>query len=203
MTDTIPETFSVAQILKSVENYSLPFVPLPDSVVTVTSRKRRLVRNLVVKDAAKVLKTLLESIQDRAVTEIRHGTVEERRIHLDLFCQCEGTDQKSMVVLERCMVDSAYNDEYMWLQMHGPQPHDEGWLNSEAAWIAQRMEEGFVILDRRKLCDHIYASLDITQTTAVVTEALGKIFRLPHRKEMKTLVRLEDIEQFVVFSVHL
>jgi len=97
------------------------------------------------------------------------------------------------------VVENPGIDEYVWVMMHGGTPFDKGWLKMGGDWlIFPRPEKGsLLVVDRVKLNEHIALNV-VPQFVTAAKDAVGKIYRLPRRNEMKTLIRWIDLEELGV-----
>lgn len=86
-------------------------------------------------------------------------------------------------------------DNYFWILLHGIKNVDRGYLHDErVAFIAQEIEGGFLLLDRKALQHKLYDYLPQDgSTVSKPNEAIYKNYKIGLRKEMKTLIPAEDI----------
>lgn len=98
-------------------------------------------------------------------------------------------------------VNECSQDEYFIFTLHGIKPQDEGAINNDRIdWIAQEVENGFVIFERQRLQAFIYSKLptDGSKTCTKPKDAIYGMMKLGTCKEIKTLVPSKDLEDIVL-----
>lgn len=113
--------------------------------------------------------------------------------HIDLYLTRHenviSVDVKSRKKLSRR--DNEYNDDLTWIEFKNVRGND-GWLYGKADKIVFEREKDFVLVDRAMLqhfCEQKVSEVFVSTSK----EALYKKYQRPNRKDVITLVKLDDV----------
>ena len=92
--------------------------------------------------------------------------------------------------------DSEPQDNWQWVELHGVNPNDQGWLfGRKADWIAFETYKSFIIVDKQKLIKFIRESIDTTSLVLSPGEAKYRVYSRNNRFDAITLVETEKLNQ--------
>ncbi len=145
----------------------------------------------------------LLSNQPNEISEIKTTSDEDRYLHhaeiiANFSDAASETSWRKIKVLDRkklLMNDEEKQDDFLWILLHDIKPTDLGYLHEkEIDYLAQEVSDGFVLIDRKVLKEYICDQLPQNGiTTSVPKEAIYRILKIGRRRELKTLVPMEDI----------
>jgi len=88
-------------------------------------------------------------------------------------------------------------DEWQWIELHGVQPNDNGWLfNRKSEWIAFETATSFIIVDRKRLIRFVEENVDMTSLVTAPSEARYKVYSRNKRSDALTLVETKRLQMF-------
>lgn len=83
---------------------------------------------------------------------------------------------------------------FVWMELHGVHSLDGGYLHGCADIIILETVDDYILFDREKLLKYITTKIDVNDPPVTsVKEALYRVYRLPSRYFMRTLVRVDDL----------
>jgi hypothetical protein len=91
--------------------------------------------------------------------------------------------------------DSAVQDEWIWIELHGVRENDKGWLyGSKADLISFEKKKSFIIVKRVDLMNKILKVIDLTTLVPTARDAKYKIYQRVGRPDKITLIQMNDLE---------
>ncbi len=213
--------FSPSELAKEVKEYAIPI--FPDEMFSSKPKEERRLENWkplppikkeVVKSDVnlpakipkppKIVQECIDllSQQKDDILEVTNTSDEDRYLrHAEIMVKLKHFEMRGeckIKVLDRkkfLMNDEEKQDEYLWILLHGIKPKDLGYLHEESIdFLAQEIENGFLLMRRNVLQEHIYNLLPPDGvTTSTPKEAIYRILKIGRRRELKTLVPMEDI----------
>lgn len=91
--------------------------------------------------------------------------------------------------------DSALQDHWLWIELHGVRKDDPGWLyGGQADLIAFETKDAFVIVRRTDLIKLVEKLVDFNCIVSRPKEAQYKVYRRPRRPDRITLIELENLK---------
>lgn len=103
-------------------------------------------------------------------------------------------DVKAMKRLNRS--NSAPQDEWHWIELHGVRKNDEGWLyGGKADLIAFETKSSFIIVKREDLIKFIEDKVDFSTKVSSSYDAKYKIYQRKNRYDKLTLVKTDDLRK--------
>lgn len=91
--------------------------------------------------------------------------------------------------------DSETQDEYCWVELHGVNEGNDGWLfGGQSDLIAFEKVDSFVLVPRLRLIEYVN-NLPLTELTDDPYEAIGRIYQRRGRVDKLTLIPTSEIEK--------
>ena len=128
-------------------------------------------------------------LKKRAV-KARASDLQEQFSHVDYFTDYGKIDVKARKRVAR--KDSDVQDNLVWLEFKNVQGRF-GWLYGEADWIAFERVDDFVMVKRHELALMGEKLCDLGDRVATGKEALYKGYQRRGRKDLLSIVKMEDI----------
>lgn len=117
--------------------------------------------------------------------------------HIDFLLTHPDGSEESVEVKARkksSRSDDKVQDEWIWIEFKNVQGKD-GWLYGKADRIAFQVEEGFVMIDRKKLVKLAEKLIDLEDIVKKSSDAQYKGYRRWNRpKELVGMLKMDDIK---------
>lgn len=121
----------------------------------------------------------------------RRATMAEQFVHVDFYSGvCGDIDVKARKTLHR--KENKLQDELIWVEFCNVQGR-LGWLHGAATTIAFERKKDFVLVQREDLLDFALEKCDLNDFTKRSWEAVYKAYTRPNRKDLLSLVRMDDV----------
>jgi hypothetical protein len=92
--------------------------------------------------------------------------------------------------------DSEPQDNWQWVELHGVNPNDQGWLfGRNTDWIAFETNKSFILVDKQKLIKLVKESIDTTSLVLSPGEAKYRVYSRKNRFDAITLIETEKLNQ--------
>lgn len=135
--------------------------------------------------------------QSKGWVTIDPTAVEDKKYHIDLIIQKGETkhriDVKCMKRIAR--TDSAPQDEWVWLELHGTNKGNPGWIHGgKADYIAFERINTFLIVKRLSLIDYVKDNIG-TRWVTRPNQAKYCLYQRTGREDILTLVKAEDLKK--------
>jgi len=102
-------------------------------------------------------------------------------------------DVKAMKRISR--YDSAVQDTWLWVELHGVRNYDRGWLyDGKADLIAVENVKSFVIIKRINLIELVERLVDRNSVVSVAKEAKYKVYSRHSRPDRISMIETEKLE---------
>jgi hypothetical protein len=91
--------------------------------------------------------------------------------------------------------DAAFQDEWIWIELHSVRKHDAGWLyRGSSDLIAFETKDSFVMVQRSDLIRLVEKLVDFKSRVSTAKEAKYKIYSRRNRPDKITLIELEKVK---------
>lgn len=214
--------FSPADLANEVRDHAIPnfadeiipekarryekWKPLPSIKKKTVKSSSNVVLPAKIPKAPKIVGRCVDllSNQPTEISEIKTTSDEDRYLHhaeiIAKFSDAAASENswRKIKVLGRkklLMNDEENQDDFLWILLHDIKPTDLGYMHEkEIDYLAQEVSDGFILIDRKVLKEYICDQLPQNGiTTSVPKEAIYRILKIGRRRELKTLVPMEDI----------
>ena len=141
------------------------------------------------------VETSFQDILDRRDIKYRRATLDEQYKHFDYI-----TDRGTIDVKARKRVntsDSSEQDELVWLEFKNT-AGKKGWLASDVDLIAFERAEDFVLVRRQALHHMAMSKCNLEDKVSRGSEALYKGYQRNGRKDLLSIVKMQDILDLTV-----
>ena len=91
--------------------------------------------------------------------------------------------------------DEKVQDKWIWIELHGVRPKDDGWLYGKAKVIAFETTDSFILVKRSDLITlvHKYVNLDSQVFSAI--EAKYKVYQRKGRADKITMIETDRLKE--------
>jgi hypothetical protein len=119
----------------------------------------------------------------------RKASLDEQFDHTDIICGDMKIDVKSMKRVKR---SSRIQDEFTWIEFKNTAGM-EGWIFGSGTHIAFEIPKGFILVKKKDLAQMALTKCDLTTLVTSPNDALYKGYSRPNRKDLISIVRMQDI----------
>lgn len=130
---------------------------------------------------------------------VMRSTKEQDMIdHFDrvIYKDCIGPKRVEIKGLKRITFQDKFQDKYTWIELHGINEKDQGWLYGRADIIAFERTNHFLLVDRHELINLINNIVNFNVRVENPEDALYKVYNRKERPyERSTLIELSTIEE--------
>lgn len=118
--------------------------------------------------------------------------------HWDYLLEKDGqstkVDVKAMKRISRN--DANIQDRYIWIELHGVRPYDEGWLyGGKADHFAFEIMTGFIIVKREDVIQLLERLVDFKIQVQHPAQAIYRIYQRQGRPDKLTLIETEKLKE--------
>ena len=137
---------------------------------------------------------IFESLAKKRNLKVKKASFSQQIAHIDFILTDKNNVSHFVDVKARKKISrssSEFTDELIWIELKNGQGNN-GWLHGSADFIAFERENDFVIASRKNLvilCERIISNSIVEKSS----EALYKLYTRKGRKDLLSLIKMEDI----------
>ena len=135
--------------------------------------------------------------QDKGYEVRKSSAKEDIWSHIDYYITNKQGDVKSFDVKSRKRTsrnDNKFNDEWVWVEFKNVRGY-RGWLKGKADFIAFETKDSFLSVRRKDLLELCERLVNLENKVSTSSEAKYSAYTRRGRKDVLSLVKLEDIRQ--------
>ena len=91
--------------------------------------------------------------------------------------------------------DNNVQDKWIWIELHGVRPKDNGWLYGKSKVIAFETKESFLLVKRCDLISLVEKYVDMNSEVYSAQEARYKIYQRRGRADKITMIETDKLKE--------